>query len=78
MLTPIVDKTGVAVWCCDALRRGETAPVTDTVSEATDEDMFVSGGGEAADRATSSDSEEEEEVSRRPQRNRRAPNRPDV
>ena len=56
----------------------ETAPVTDTVSEATDEDMFVSGGGEAADRATSSDSEEEEEVSRRPQRNRRAPNRPDV
>ena len=57
----------------------ETAPVTDTVSEATDEDMFVSGGGEAADRATSSGSEEEEEeVSRRPQRNRRAPNRPDV
>ena len=56
----------------------ETAPVTDTVSEATDEDMFVSGGGEAADRATSSDSEEEEEGSRRPQRNRRASNRPDV
>ena len=52
-------------------------PVTDTVSDATDEDMFVSGGGSAADVDTSSDSEEEEPP-QRPQRNRRAPRRVDV
>ena len=52
-------------------------PVTDTVSDATDEDMFVSGGGSAADVDTSSDSEEEE-APQRPQRNRRAPSRADV
>ena len=51
--------------------------MTDTVSEATDEDMFVSAGGTAAD-ADSSNKSEEEEAPRRTQRNRRAPNRPDV
>ena len=52
-------------------------PVTDTVSDATDEDMFVSGGGSAADVDTSSDSEEEEPP-QRPQRNRQAPRHADV
>ena len=51
--------------------------MTDTVSDATDEDMFVSGGGSAADVDTSSDSEEEEPP-QRPQRNRQAPRRADV
>ena len=44
---------------------------------AYNEDMFVSGGGSAADVDTSSDSEEEEPP-QRPQRNRQAPRRADV
>ena len=58
-------------------RLSSKTPVTDTVSDATDEDMFVSGGGSAADVDTSSDSEEEEPP-QRPQRNRQAPRRANV
>ena len=54
-----------------------TQTVMDSVSDATDEDMFVSAGGTAADAHSSSESEEEE-APRRPQRNRQAPNRLDV